>query len=63
MLSLSFVLIVPHRAPAWMQASGLEWVHRMVSEPRRLVRRYLVDDAPFALRLMIDSGVSRYSHS
>lgn len=24
---------------------------------------YLVDDAPFALRLMIDSGVSRYSHS
>jgi N-acetylglucosaminyldiphosphoundecaprenol N-acetyl-beta-D-mannosaminyltransferase len=46
-----------------MQASGLEWVHRMVSEPRRLVRRYLVDDAPFALRLMIDLGVSRYSHS
>lgn len=28
------------RAPRWMQVSGLEWLHRMVSEPRRLVKRY-----------------------
>lgn len=30
------------RAPQWMQHSGLEWLHRLASEPRRLWRRYLV---------------------
>lgn len=30
------------RAPRWMQRSGLEWLHRLASEPRRLWRRYLV---------------------
>jgi N-acetylglucosaminyldiphosphoundecaprenol N-acetyl-beta-D-mannosaminyltransferase len=30
------------RAPKWMQQSGLEWLFRLVSEPRRLWRRYLV---------------------
>ena len=33
------------RAPIWMQNSGLEWVWRLCQEPRRLWRRYLVDDA------------------
>ncbi len=51
------------RAPLWMQRRGLEWVYRMYSEPGRLVRRYLVDDAPYALRLMVDSALSRYAHS
>lgn len=30
------------RAPLWMQRNGLEWLHRLASEPRRLWRRYLV---------------------
>jgi N-acetylglucosaminyldiphosphoundecaprenol N-acetyl-beta-D-mannosaminyltransferase len=30
------------RAPRWMQKIGLEWMHRLISEPRRLWRRYLV---------------------
>jgi N-acetylglucosaminyldiphosphoundecaprenol N-acetyl-beta-D-mannosaminyltransferase len=30
------------RAPKWMQNSGLEWLHRLISEPRRLWRRYLI---------------------
>ena len=30
------------RAPRWMHSSGLEWLHRLISEPRRLWRRYLV---------------------
>jgi N-acetylglucosaminyldiphosphoundecaprenol N-acetyl-beta-D-mannosaminyltransferase len=33
------------RAPVWMQNAGLEWVWRLCQEPRRLWRRYLVDDA------------------
>jgi N-acetylglucosaminyldiphosphoundecaprenol N-acetyl-beta-D-mannosaminyltransferase len=31
------------RAPLWMQRSGLEWLHRLMTEPRRLFRRYLRD--------------------
>jgi N-acetylglucosaminyldiphosphoundecaprenol N-acetyl-beta-D-mannosaminyltransferase len=31
--------LVP-QAPSWMQASGLEWVYRLVQEPRRLWKRY-----------------------
>ena len=30
------------RAPAWMRVNGLEWLFRLVSEPRRLWRRYLL---------------------
>jgi len=35
------------RAPRWMQAAGLEWLHRLCSEPRRLWRRYLVTNTLF----------------
>ena len=35
------------RAPAWMQRFGLEWVHRLAHEPRRLWRRYLVTNSLF----------------
>ena len=43
------------RAPAWMRQSGLEWIYRLVSEPRRLFRRYLIDDLPFAVGLLASS--------
>lgn len=35
------------RAPVWMRKLGLEWLHRMLSEPRRLAKRYLVDAVVF----------------
>ena len=35
------------RAPLWMQQAGLEWLHRLASEPRRLGRRYLVTNTLF----------------
>jgi len=57
--ALAFAAGELRRAPVWVQASGLEWVHRMAAEPRRLVRRYLVDDAPYALRLLARSALSR----
>lgn len=38
--------IVP-RAPSWMQHAGLEWLFRLWKEPRRLWRRYLVNDPGF----------------
>ena len=42
-------------ANAGMRRTGLEWVHRLVQEPSRLARRYLVHGIPFAIRLL---GVS-----
>lgn len=35
------------RAPAWMRNNGLEWLHRLASEPRRLWKRYLVTNSLF----------------
>ncbi len=40
------------RAPAAAQNLGLEWAHRLAKEPRRLGRRYLVDDAPYAAAML-----------
>jgi len=35
------------RAPAWMRDNGLEWLHRLLSEPVRLWKRYLVTNTLF----------------
>jgi exopolysaccharide biosynthesis WecB/TagA/CpsF family protein len=40
------------RAPRWMQAAGLEWLHRLAIEPRRLLLRYLMTN-PHALYLLL----------
>jgi N-acetylglucosaminyldiphosphoundecaprenol N-acetyl-beta-D-mannosaminyltransferase len=37
------------RAPAWVQRAGLEWLHRLVSEPRRLASRYARTNSEFLL--------------
>jgi N-acetylglucosaminyldiphosphoundecaprenol N-acetyl-beta-D-mannosaminyltransferase len=58
-ISLSFVSGSIQRAPHWMQRTGLEWLHRLAQEPRRLARRYLIDDLPFALRLLARSWRKR----
>jgi len=40
------------RAPRWMQRMGLEWLFRMLADPRRLVRRYAVTNSKFALAIL-----------
>ena len=35
------------RAPEWMRAAGLEWAFRLLSEPRRLWKRYLLGNMVF----------------
>jgi N-acetylglucosaminyldiphosphoundecaprenol N-acetyl-beta-D-mannosaminyltransferase len=47
------------RAPAWMQRSGLEWMFRLFNEPRRLFRRYLVHDLPYAVGLLTSCATER----
>jgi len=51
-MAVNFVAGLQRRAPVWMQRYGLEWAHRLRSEPNRLAGRYLRHDAPYALRLL-----------
>jgi alpha-1,3-mannosyltransferase len=41
-----------HRAPAWIRSARLEWVYRLIQEPRRLLRRYLVGNLLFIFRVL-----------
>jgi N-acetylglucosaminyldiphosphoundecaprenol N-acetyl-beta-D-mannosaminyltransferase len=50
--SFDHVAGLSRRAPRWMQRAGLEWLHRLLSEPRRLWRRYLIGNARFAALLL-----------
>ncbi len=54
---------VVRRAPPLMQRLGFEWLHRLALEPRRLTRRYLRDDLPFALALVARSAAQRFARS
>lgn len=47
------------RSPKWMSNAGLEWLYRMMLEPKRLWKRYLVDDLPF-LWLIIQQKLNLY---
>lgn len=40
------------RAPRFLQISGFEWLFRLAKEPKRLFRRYILEDAPFLLMLL-----------
>jgi N-acetylglucosaminyldiphosphoundecaprenol N-acetyl-beta-D-mannosaminyltransferase len=41
------------RAPHWMQRSGLEWLYRVIQEPRRMWRRYLFTNLSFARMIVV----------
>lgn len=41
------------RAPKWMSNAGLEWLYRLTAEPRRLWRRYIVEDSGFFWLLLL----------
>ncbi|HET9517774.1 MAG TPA: WecB/TagA/CpsF family glycosyltransferase [Actinoplanes sp.] len=57
--AVNFVAGDVDRAPRWMQRTGLEWAHRLGTEPRRLAGRYLRHDAPYALRLLAGAAAKR----
>ena len=50
-----------HRAPVLVQKSGMEWAWRMLQEPRRLGKRYLIDDLRFVPLLMKEIRFRRTS--
>lgn len=39
------------RAPIWMQNSNLEWLYRLLQEPKRLIKRYLVYNSKFVFKI------------
>lgn len=47
------------RAPDWIQGMGMEWAFRLLQEPRRLWRRYLVDDLPLCFALFTQQALAR----
>jgi N-acetylglucosaminyldiphosphoundecaprenol N-acetyl-beta-D-mannosaminyltransferase len=49
------------QAPRWIQRSGFEWLYRMLTEPRRLARRYLVNNPLFLARITLQLlGLRKY---
>jgi N-acetylglucosaminyldiphosphoundecaprenol N-acetyl-beta-D-mannosaminyltransferase len=59
-ISFSFVCGEIPRAPRVLQYLGLEWMHRLVYEPRRLAKRYLVQGIPFAMQLFATAVWRRF---
>lgn len=49
------------QAPGWVQRAGLEWLFRLLSEPRRLWRRYCINNPLFVWSVLLQkTGVRRY---
>lgn len=47
------------RAPLWMQKAGLEWFYRFLQEPRRMFRRYFIEDPAFLVLLARELAAQR----
>ncbi|WPB56107.1 WecB/TagA/CpsF family glycosyltransferase [Xylophilus sp. GOD-11R] len=60
--AMEFALGQKHRAPQWMQRNGLEWFWRLVHEPRRLWRRYLVQSLGFLRLLRQERAAAAAAH-
>jgi N-acetylglucosaminyldiphosphoundecaprenol N-acetyl-beta-D-mannosaminyltransferase len=45
--TIDFQAGVIQRSPAWMSDWGIEWIYRIASDPKRLWKRYLIEDMPF----------------
>jgi N-acetylglucosaminyldiphosphoundecaprenol N-acetyl-beta-D-mannosaminyltransferase len=52
--AVDFLSGTKSRAPQWMQRTGLEWAHRLASEPGRLAGRYLRTNSEFMVRAAAD---------
>ncbi len=59
--AFDFIAGTKQQAPEWMQGLGLEWLFRLISEPRRLWRRYLFGNPYFVLLLIAQmAGLRRF---
>ncbi len=51
------------RAPLWMRKSGLEWAHRLLSEPRRLTGRYLKTNPIFVAQVLKQAALGTHDEA
>lgn len=51
--AFDFLAGVKPQAPRWMQRSGLEWIFRLLTEPKRLWRRYLLGNPRFVYLILM----------
>jgi len=59
--AFDFIAGVKPQAPALMQKLGLEWLFRLISEPSRLWRRYLVNNPKFMIKFLLQIiGLKKY---
>jgi N-acetylglucosaminyldiphosphoundecaprenol N-acetyl-beta-D-mannosaminyltransferase len=59
--AFDFLAGLKRQAPHWMQRSGLEWLFRLLTEPRRLGRRYLMNN-PWFLWLILRQFLGKAPH-
>ncbi|MEP7290563.1 MAG: WecB/TagA/CpsF family glycosyltransferase [Chloroflexota bacterium] len=57
--AFDFIAGIKPQAPRWMMRSGLEWAFRLITEPRRLWKRYLVYNSRFVYALVLNGLRSR----
>jgi N-acetylglucosaminyldiphosphoundecaprenol N-acetyl-beta-D-mannosaminyltransferase len=60
--SFDVVAGVVKRAPLWMQSSGLEWLYRVIQEPGRLWKRYLITNSLFIYLILKEKFFSFKIH-
>jgi UDP-N-acetyl-D-mannosaminuronic acid transferase (WecB/TagA/CpsF family) len=59
--SLEFIAGGRPRAPQWMQHAGMEWLHRLIQQPRRMAWRYLIDSPAIFPLLLSERFAARAS--
>ncbi len=48
-------------SPRWVKQAGLQWLHRLIQEPSRLWRRYLLNNPKFVVKILLQmTGLRRY---
>jgi len=50
------------RAPLWMQKNGLEWFYRLIQEPKRMWKRYLIGNLKFILLVLKEKSYSKLNN-
>ncbi len=61
--AFDFLAGTKKQAPAWMQKAGLEWLFRLIQEPRRLWRRYIWNNPAYAVLLTLQIVRHRLSRN
>lgn len=57
-VTFEFIAGIVKRAPRWMQKTGLEWFWRLLMEPTRLWKRYLIED-PYFFKMVLQQKIRR----